>query len=137
MPRGAISSKKHLNRRPLQSAAPRTLPAAGNAALRSDLAESSSASEQVIRTFESSASGQRGSLSPTQAVARWNEMGLTGVTDRQRQALRIVEEKMMKQEAIARARYQWTIAKGETDKRPSGQTILERGRTVEMRLRTR
>jgi len=107
MPRTASSSKKHSKRRPLQ----KMLPTADSAVPRTDSERSSGLDEQGRLTPGTAPSSERDARPQTQAVARRNEMGLTGVNYHQRQALRIVERKMIKQESLARARYRWTIEK--------------------------
>jgi len=107
MPRTARSSKKHSKRRPLQ----KMLPTADSAVPRTDSVRSSGLDEQGTLTPGTAPSSERAARPQTQALARRNEMGLTGVNDHQRQALRIVERKMIKQESLTKARYQWTIEK--------------------------
>jgi len=107
MPRTATFSKKHANRRPLQKAlSPTTSDVPNNDPARSASMDVQGTLPSGIATFVEQAVRPR-----TQAVARRNEMGLTGVSDHRRQALRAVEKKMIKQESLARARYQWTIEK--------------------------
>jgi pre-60S factor REI1 len=111
MPRTANSSKKHSQRRPLLSGSAKGLPSADRVMPRSESASSAGMDKQEVVVPGTAPSAEQALRPRRQAVARRNEMGLTGVTGHQRQALRAVERKMIKQESIARARYQWTIEK--------------------------